>query len=524
MSPHSVVCDDLSFTWPAGTPVLDHLDAGFDGGRTGLVGRNGSGKTTLLRLIAGELVPTAGRVTTAGTVAHLPQQLPLTLDRTVADLLGITARRRALHAITAGDASVASFSALDDGWDIEERARAELARFGLPSDADALDRTVGTLSGGEAVLAGVAGMLLRRAEITLLDEPTNNLDRDGRARLYAAVETWSGVLIVVSHDRELLERVDSIADLRDASLRTYGGTFSAYEEQLTAEQETAQRLVRAAEGVVARERRQLVETQTKLARRLSNGRKAQLEKRVPKIIAHARKGEAQVSAGKYRIVQERRASAAQEALAEAEEAIRDDGTIRIDLPGTAVPGGRMIMSVGKLVVRGPERIALLGPNGSGKTTLLRSVVTSPERFGCAVPIGYLPQRLDILDPSLTVLENVRTAAPSATPNEVRAKLARFLVRGDRVAQVVSTLSGGERFRVTLACVLLADPAPQLLVLDEPTNNLDLDSVAELRRVLAGYRGALLVASHDQWFLDGLGIGRWWSVSGVDVAESGRPSC
>jgi ATPase subunit of ABC transporter with duplicated ATPase domains len=522
MTPHSVVCDDVSFHWPDGTPVLEHLDAAFGGGRTGLVGLNGSGKSTLLRLIAGELAPTGGVVTSAGAVAYLPQQLPLSLDRTVADLLGITTPRRALQAIAAGDASGAALAALDGRWDVEERARAELARLGLPSGADVLDRTVGTLSGGETVLAGVAGAMLRRAEITLLDEPTNNLDGDGRARLYAAVEAWPGVLIVVSHDRALLERVERIADLRDGSVRVYGGPLSAYAERLAAEQQTARRLVRAAEGVLAQERRQLVETQTKLARRRSYAKKAQQEKRVPKVIAQARKREAQVSAGKYRIVQEQRVSAARSALADAEEAVRDDARIRIDLPGTAVPAGRTVMSVGELVLRGPERIALLGRNGSGKTTLLRSLVLRPRSYGCAVPIGYLPQRLDVLDQSRSVLDNVRAATPSATPNDVRARLARFLVRGDRVSRSVATLSGGERFRVTLACVLLADPAPQLLILDEPTNNLDLDSVAELRHVLSRYRGALLVASHDQWFLDGLGIERWWAVAGADVAESEPP--
>ncbi|MDQ2750718.1 MAG: ATP-binding cassette domain-containing protein [Actinomycetota bacterium] len=518
MSAHSVVCDDLSFHWPDGTPVLDHLGAAFDGGRTGLVGRNGSGKSTLLRLIAGELVPTSGAVTRAGAVAHLAQQLPLSLGHTLADVLGISVRRGALQAITAGDTSAASFAALEDGWDIEELARAELARFGLPSGAGALDRTVGTLSGGEAVLAGVAGMLLRRAEITLLDEPTNNLDREGRARLYAAVETWPGVLIVVSHDRELLERVDQIADLRNGSMRTYGGTFSGYEEQLAAELETSHRVVRTAEGMLARERRQLVEAQTKLARRRRYGTKAEMEKRVPKAAANALKRKAQVSAGKYRIVQEQRVSEARSALVEAEAAVRDDAAIRIDLPGTEVPDGRTIMSVGTLVIRGPERVALLGPNGSGKTTLLRSLVSRPAAFRCAVPIGYLPQRLDVLDPFRSVLETVRAAAPSATPNEVRAALARFLVRGERVSALVSTLSGGERFRVALASVLLADPTPQLLILDEPTNNLDLESVAALSSVLSGYRGALIVASHDQWFLDHLGIQRWWQVSGAEVVE------
>ena len=159
------------------------------------------------------------------------------------------------------------------------------------------------------------------------------------------------------------------------------------------------------------------------------------------------------------------------------------------------------------MIRGPERIALRGRNGSGKTTLLRQLVPA-----AAVPVGYLPQRLDLLDPDASVLDNVRAVAPAATPNEVRARLARFLLRGRRVEQPAGTLSGGERFRATLACLLLADPAPQLLLLDEPTNNLDLDSVAQLVAALQGYRGGLVVASHDETFLAELGLTAGWTAA------------
>jgi ATPase subunit of ABC transporter with duplicated ATPase domains len=522
MPTHSVVCDDLSFHWPDGTPVIDHLDAAFDTGRTGLVGLNGSGKSSLLRLIAGELLPSRGSVTTAGDVGYLPQQLPLTVERTVADLLGIGRELAALRAITGGDTSEAAFTALDDNWDVEERALAELARFGLPCDRTTLDRTVGTLSGGEAVLVGVAGLLLRRAAITLLDEPTNNLDRDSRHRLYGAVETWPGVLLVVSHDRALLDRVERIADLRDGAIRNFGGSFTAYEQQLAAELETAERAVRAAEGVVNQERRQLIDAQTKLARRQRFGRTAALEKRVPGVVANARKRAAQESAGKYRIVQQQRLAAARAALGEAEDAVRDDDRVRIELPGTVIPAGRSILEVAGLGIRGPERIALLGGNGSGKTTKLCSIVADPAGFGVTVPIGYLPQRLDVLDPAASVLDNVRAAAPHASPNQIRAGLARFLIRGDQIERPAATLSGGERFRVSLARLLLATPPPQLFLLDEPTNNLDLASVEQLGQALSAYRGALVVASHDERFLDDIAITRWWVLDQGRLAETGPP--
>ncbi|MDT4913104.1 MAG: hypothetical protein QOC66_2232 [Pseudonocardiales bacterium] len=521
-APSSVVCTDLSFAWPDGSPVLDGLDLTFGTGRTGLVGRNGGGKSTLLRLVAGDLAPSGGAVSTSGDVAYLPQQLPLFTGRTVADLLGISTKRAALAAIVSGDGDPVHFAVLDDDWEVEARAVETLERLGVLRGADrVLDRPVGTLSGGEAVLTGVAGLLLRRAAISLMDEPTNNLDRRARKLLYRAVESWPGVLIMVSHDRELLERVDEIVELREGVARTFGGPFSSYADIVAAEQATAARSVRAAEGEVAREKRQYIETQVKMARRLRTAKRAEREKRVPKIVANSLKRTAQVSAGKYRAVQASRLDDAREALTDAEQAIRDDPRIRVDLPATAVPAGRNVLQVGDLVVRGPERIAVVGPNGSGKTTLLEAIVgrrdhPQPGVREPAVPTAYLPQRLDVLDDAKTVLDNVRTAAPSATPHDVRAQLARFLVRGDRVDRPAGTLSGGERFRVSLACLLLAEPAPRLLLLDEPTNNLDLDSVEQLTDALSGYRGALIVASHDLAFLEDIGVSRYWEVEEISL--------
>jgi ATPase subunit of ABC transporter with duplicated ATPase domains len=508
----ALVCAGLSFAWPDGTSVVHELDLAVPAGRTGLIGRNGSGKSTLLRLIAGELHPTAGTVRTSGDVAVLPQRLPQQTDRTVAALLGVADQVHALRSLSAGDAAAEHFTAIGDDWGAEERALAVLDRLGLPAD---LDRTVATLSGGEAVLAGLAGLLVHPAAITLLDEPTNNLDRFARERLYDAVRTWPGVLIVVSHDRELLECVDQIVELREGAARVFGGTFSAYEDALAVEQEAAQRMVRTAEGELRRERRQQIEAQVKLDRSARSGRTARANKAFDKATAQFMQRKAEVMSGKRRGMHADRVDAARTALDEAEARVRDDDLIRIDLPRTALPAGRTVLDVDGLIVRGPERIALRGRNGSGKTTLLRRVIPS-----ALVPVGYLPQRLDLLDPELSVLDNVRGVAPSATPHEVRAQLARFLLRGAAVEQQAGTLSGGEQFRATLACLLLADPAPQLLLLDEPTNNLDLDSVAQLISALAAYRGALVVASHDEAFLAEIGVTRSWRVQDGSLTDSG----
>ncbi|SEH00077.1 ATPase components of ABC transporters with duplicated ATPase domains [Nonomuraea solani] len=530
----SIVVDHVSFGWPDGTTVLDGLDAAFPAGRTGLIGVNGSGKSTLLKIIARELAPRSGSVSVSGEVGYLPQNVPLGASRTVSDLLEISATRAALHAIEGGDVAEEHFTAVGDDWDVEERALAELDRLGLGHIG--LDRTVGTLSGGETIMVALAAQLLKRPEVLLLDEPTNNLDLDARRRLYAAVAAWQGVLVVVSHDRALLELVDQIAELRDGAVRMYGGNLSDYEERVATEQDAAERVVRTAEGDVRRQQRELVESRTRTDRGLRYGRKAFENKKVPKIVANTLKGKAQVTAGKQRTLHLERLEEARDRLTEAERAVRDDAEIRIELPGTEVPAGRTVLTLPlepsgppgrpeppepperpaaeaeervaavleSLVVRGPERIALLGPNGSGKTTLLKRIM----EHGAHVPVRYLPQRLDLLDDGLSVVDNVRAVAPAATVNEVRARLARFLFRGERVNQAVGTLSGGERFRATLAALLSADPPPQLLLLDEPTNNLDMASVRQLAQALAAYRGALIVVSHDLPFLETLGITRW----------------
>ncbi|MGV9639631.1 ABC-F family ATP-binding cassette domain-containing protein [Streptomyces sp. NPDC003514] len=528
----SISCTSLSFSWPDGSSVFEGLDVAFGPGRTGLVGVNGSGKSTLLKLVAGELAPADGTVRVAGEIGYLPQNVTLDTELRVDQALGIDAKRAALHAIEAGDVAEEHFETVGDDWDVEERALATLGELGLGHIA--LDRTIGEVSGGESVLLRLAALLLRRPDVLLLDEPTNNLDLYARRRLYAAVESWPGVMVVVSHDRELLDLVDQIADLRSGTISWYGGNYSAYEVALATEQEAAERMVRVAEADLRKQKRELADAQVKLARRKRYGQKMWDQKREPKIVMGARKRAAQESAGKHRIMHEERLAEARERLDDAVDAVRDDDEIRVDLPYTAVPPGRGVLALrelevshgarvpGGLDVHGPERIALVGRNGSGKTTLLRTIAGElPPVAGevtAHVPLRFLPQRLDVLDDEVSVVANVARFAPAAGNNRIRAQLARFLFRGARADQLAATLSGGERFRAALAALMLAEPAPQLLMLDEPTNNLDMASVRQLTSALESYEGALIVASHDLPFLESIGITRWLMIEEGELRE------
>ena len=570
----AVTLDRVTYAWPDGTVALSDVSGAFGGGRTGLVGRNGSGKSTLLRLIAGTLVPASGSISTAGRVDLLPQQLTLDTGRRVADVLGIAPVLDAVRAIERGDVDERHFDTIGDDWDVEARATAALAEVGLPDGA--LDRRVGELSGGEAVLAALVGVRLRGAEIALLDEPTNNLDRDARARVHELVRTWRGTLIVVSHDVALLEELDDTAELYEHELSVFGGPYSAWKAWLDTEQAAAVQAETAARQLLRREKRDRQQVESAIAMRNAHGKKLAAKKAAPKIVLGAMKRSAEVTAGKLRVEANEKVEAARAAVDTAGRRVRDDDTVHIDLPDPGVGTGRRIATIGdrerSWTIQGPERVALVGPNGAGKTTLLERLVASAgardvpysvsvdaarvegadtagtagdagaaglnsERgvAATAVPfsgeegadpaeagpdaasfrssvraeahtdrIGYLSQRGDGLDEAASVLANVRAGAPGVGDAELRNRLARFLVRGDTVLRPVSALSGGERFRVALARLLLADPAPHLVVLDEPTNNLDLDTVDQLVDAVSAYRGAVLVVSHDDAFLERIG--------------------
>ncbi|MGH3726624.1 MAG: ABC-F family ATP-binding cassette domain-containing protein [Mycobacterium sp.] len=514
--PAVITSSALTYAHPDGSVALDGLDMLVSAGRSGLVGVNGSGKSTLLRLIAGELTPTSGTVHASGHIGYLPQDLTIRAEQTVPDLFGLTPVLDAIDAIETGSTDQAYFDTVGDDWDLADRVAAELDRLGLPNTV--MDRRLGELSGGEVIRLGLARLLLRRPDILLLDEPTNNLDGESRQHLYELVASWPRTLLVVSHDRELLERVERIGDLRDGDITWYGGGYSDYANQVAAEQETAAQAISTAKAEVRRERRDLAEAERVIAQRKRYGAKMQANKREPKIVMGLRKRAAQESAAALKKTQTDRLGKAREQYDEAQARLRTDRSIRIDLPGTEVPVGRAVLTTQNLVlrhgvpasldVRGPQRVGLVGPNGSGKTTLLHTIAgrirAAEGGVAVHVPMGLLPQRLDVLDGSLSVADNVALRAPHADINTVRASLARFLFRGNAADKPVGALSGGELFRATLAAVLLADPAPQLLLLDEPTNNLDFASYDALVSALGEYRGALLVASHDPGFLEDVG--------------------
>ena len=543
MSDSYIVCSQLSFAWPDDTPVFEKLSFSVPGGRTGLVAPNGAGKSTLLRLIAGELPLGGGSVSVDGLLGYLPQSLPLTGDLTVAEVLGSAPILAALDAVESGDAAEEHFTTIGSDWDIEERTGAQLDRLGLGDLS--FTRRLHTLSGGQVVSLGLAAQLLRRPDVLLLDEPTNNLDLDARHKLYDVLDDWNGCLLLVSHDRVLLDRMDRIAELDNGEIRFYGGNFTEYEGAVNAAREVAEKNIRNAEQDVKREKRELQQARERAARRASNAARNLGNAGLPKIFAGTMKRNAQESAGKANETHNARVDSAKARLDFAGRALRDEQRITLELPGTDVPAGRTVFlgermqfrfgnrevfadGGADLAIRGPERIAVTGPNGAGKSTLLRIINGELPPTGGKIAqaqgrVAYVSQRLDLLDVNLTVAENLAAFAPDMPAPQRMNLLARFLFRGSRVHLPVGVLSGGERLRATLACVLFTEPAPQLLLLDEPTNNLDLVSVGQLESALNAYQGAFVVVSHDERFLSEVKVERWLRLSEGRLREVAAPA-
>ena len=535
-----VTLDSVAARTPDGTTLFDNLSLAFGPERTGLVGRNGVGKSTLLRLIAGTQPPAEGGVTRAGTIGVLDQRHDPGPNETVADTVGVAGSLAVLRRVLAGEGSVADMGEAD--WTLDERLNDALAQVGL-SGVD-LHRPTAGLSGGEQTRLRLAGLLLARPDLILLDEPTNHMDADGRTLIAGVLERWEGGAVVVSHDRSLLRRVDRIVDLSSLGAATYGGNWDLYVERKAAERAAAERALTTAETEAARaaaDARRRTESQ---ARRDRVGRRKGMKGDMPKILLGMRAESAENSAARNNRLAARESARVEADLTAARESVERARLLSIPMPSTDLAPGKTVLemeevgfqfagsqgegrALGPLSLRitGPERVAITGANGAGKTTLLKLMAGTLEATSGVVrrPVraALLDQDAAILKPGETLIEAWLRLNPEGSPNDAHAALARFLFRNVEAQRVAGTLSGGERLRAALACVMTGARPPQLLILDEPTNHLDLDSIAAVEAALAAYDGALVVVSHDPVFLDQLRITRTLALP--IPGESASPS-
>ena len=524
-----ITLDGLTQLAPDGRVLFENLTLAFGREKTGLVGRNGVGKTTLLRLILGESEPAAGAVTVLGRLAALRQQAAPPPGARLADLLGVAEPLARLDRLEAGQGADGDFGAAE--WDLPTRVDTALADIGLAGLG--LDRPAETLSGGQATRAALAALLIAGPDVLIMDEPTNNLDADGRAAVAALLERWRGGAVVVSHDRSLLRRMDRIVELTSLGAGVFGGNYDLYAARKAEAEAAAARDLDRAEQTIARVGRDIRVARERKARSDAAGRRKRARGDAPKMLLDAQAERAENTGARQSRLAERQRAEAERDLEGAQARIERVRRLAFELPPSGLPDGRTVLAFddvgfawpdGTHVLAGvsfrlvgPERLAVTGRNGAGKTTLIRlatgdlAPTTGEIRRGVAAAL--LDQRAALLDDDETLLANFRRLNPAADDNAAHAALARFVFRNVTALKPAGALSGGERLRAALACALMAARPPQLIILDEPTNHLDLESLAAVEAALAAYDGALLVVSHDRDFLAAIGVTRELALGG-----------
>ena len=496
-----------------------------------LIGNNGTGKSTLLQIISGGLVPASGMVKTSSLPYYVPQLLGQFNEMTIAAALHIDHKLKALKAILEGDATAANFAMLDDDWTIEERCRQAFAQWQL-HDLD-LEQKMGTLSGGQKTKVFLAGISIHQPGIVLLDEPSNHLDATGRDLLYQYIRTAGSTLLVVSHDRTLLNLLDTTYELSKTGIAVYGGNYDFYQAQKQVEQDALQQDMKSKEKALRKARetaRAAMERQQKLDAR---GKKKQEQAGLPTISMNTLRNNAEKSTARMKEVHGEKTSALASELQQLRKELPDTDTMKMTLDHSELHHGKILITARQIncsygpqplwsqpldfQIRSGDRVAIKGRNGSGKSSLIRILLGALQPSSGTVDIAemkaiYIDQDYSLIRPEYSVYEQAQHFNSGALQeHEVKIRLSRFLFTQEYWEKPCRALSGGEKMRLILCCLTIRNQAPDMIILDEPTNNLDIQNLEILTAALNTYEGTLIVVSHDDYFLKQIAADMFISV-------------
>ena len=541
----SLAGSHITYEFENGTPLFRELNFSFGQKSYGLIGPNGVGKTTLVKLLSREISPQLGAISCNGSLEVLPQirnrSDQNSTKESIAEVLEMQNIIKALRQVEWGDSSPDVLDLIGDHWDLEARIQKAFQSLGI--EYLTLLQSTHSLSGGEWVKIHLAKLLLNSPSIALLDEPSNNLDEDGRRALYQFIENWKGCLIVVSHDRKLLSHVQTIVELSKNGLQFYGGNYQFYLDEREKEQNALEQQITTARQEEKKQKADLQKNLERQQRRMSKGKQEAAQGSIPRIVAGGLRRKAQGTMARIKEVQESRLLHAKLHTQSLKTKIKERNLIQIDIPETTLHLKKEILEIEGFNFRytgspdflysqslsfrlmGPKRVRMTGPNGAGKSTLIRLLLQSITDLGessfgeCkgliqlkTSRVAYLDQNLDILGKGEdSLLDHFSQTTPHLSQSERRIRLGRFLFNQANQLKKISDLSGGERMRAALACSLFSETPPELLVLDEPTNNMDMDSVEQIESALSHFKGAIIIISHDSEFLMNIGATEEWSI-------------
>ena len=516
----TLVAQNISYTLPAGRTLFQNVNLSILRGKvTGLVADNGTGKSVLLKIFAGSLTSTTGNVDRQGIIHYLPQHYGQFAHKTIAEALGISEKLYALQKITGGSAETEFFETLADDWEIEEKAQRALAKWDIKYP---LETDFSRLSGGEKTKTLLASIELINPDIVLMDEPTNHLDAHSREILYNWVKQTNTGLCMVSHDRALLNLCDNIAELTQTGIINYGGNYDFYAVQKEQQQLALNQKIEHESktlNLLQKKQREIAANKQKAS---SRGEKKHQNKGTDKLTVNALKQSSEKTMSTINQRQTKKLDAAQENISQLKAKKQAENLMKTDFQSSNLHRGKLLFEASNVnftyhgeqdvfsenqvfSVYSGDRIALVGSNGSGKSTLIKLLTQQlkPTKGTVSTHVKdwvMIDQEYSMLDRALSVYEQAESFNENALPeHELKIRLNRFLFDAESWDKQCVTLSGGEMLKLCLCCIMIKNQSPDLIILDEPTNNLDIKNMKVLTDTMSVYEGTLIVISHDQWF-------------------------
>ncbi|RNA63091.1 ABC transporter ATP-binding protein [Chryseobacterium nematophagum] len=517
---------NISFGFPAGNPLFNSIQITIPShSKSALVGSNGMGKSTLLKLIANEIEPSEGTIHLQGDIFYVPQMVGNCNDLTVAECLRIEEKLNALQKITHGEVDEIYFEVLQDDWDIEERCQNALQYWKL--DNVELHQKLETLSGGQKTKIFLAGIQINQPDIILLDEPTNHLDREGRNLLYDFIEKTTSTVVMVSHDRALLNVADTIFELSNQGISTYGGNYEWYAEQKEIENQALQHDIHSKERALKKAKEKERETLERKQKLDARGKGKQEKSGVARIMMNTLRNSAEKNSSKLKSVHAEKINDISGDLRDLRSSVRNADQMKVNFNDSNLHSGKILISAAEInyaygeeklwkenltiELRSGDRVSIKGLNGSGKTTLIKLLLGDLQPSVGTISRSdfqtiYIDQEYSLLAQQTTVYDFAQQFNDNALQeSEVKTLLSRFLFGKETWDKKCDVLSGGERLRLLLCGLSISNKAPDMIILDETTNNLDLQNVEILTNSIKDYHGTLLVISHDEIFLDEIGV-------------------
>jgi ATPase subunit of ABC transporter with duplicated ATPase domains len=516
---------DASYTHPNRDLLFKDINLAINKhDKIALIGNNGSGKSTLLQILAGTLLPSHGLAKAESDPYYVPQIFGQFNDHTIAQALKIDDKIAALKQILNGHVTDENLTLLADDWNIEERCHEAFEKWHL--DISDLSQKLETLSGGQKTKVFLAGLMIHNPEIVLLDEPSNHLDSVSRGILYDYIKSTATTLVVVSHDRTLLNLLNTVYELSMRGITVYGGNYDFYAEQKMIESEALNQDLKSKEKALRKAKeieRESIERQQKLDAR---GKKKQEKAGLPIILMNTLKNKAEKSTSHMKGVHAEKVSAISQDLSQLRASLSDKEKMKVDFDHSTLHKGKVLVTAkdinfgyGQLLWKEPlnfqitsgDRIAIKGQNGSGKTTLIRMLLGDLQPQSGSIEranmkVVYMDQDYSLIDNNLTVYEQAQYYnSGTLQEHEVKIRLNRFLFTKEYWDKPCLALSGGEKMRLMLCSLTISNQAPDMIILDEPTNNLDIQNIEILTPAISDYQGTLLVISHDEYFLKEINV-------------------